>query len=139
MSKNTLFLPRNIVNKLLHHAQSEPDQEICGLIGAHNNRPTHCYPFKNCAEQPQQNYLLDAEEQITAMKTMRDHNQDLFAIYHSHPHSEAYPSLKDQEMAAYPDCYYLIISLNTKGVLQLRAFKLHGQTAAEEFELLLEH
>jgi hypothetical protein len=40
-------------------------------------------------------------------------------------------------MASYPDALYFIISLNTKGVLELRGFKL-GNNAAKEISLVLE-
>ena len=30
----TLFLPRPLVNKILAHAQQNPNIEVCGLIGA---------------------------------------------------------------------------------------------------------
>jgi [CysO sulfur-carrier protein]-S-L-cysteine hydrolase len=58
------------------------------------------------------------------MATMRGQNEELFAIYHSHPSAPAKPSTYDVNMAAYPQALYLIISLNTKGVLEMRGFKI---------------
>jgi hypothetical protein len=37
----------------------------------------------------------------------------------------------DIEEATYPGVLYLIISLNTKGVLEMRGFRLTGQDVAE--------
>ncbi len=59
---------------------------------------------------------------------MRDRNETLFAIYHSHPASPAIPSETDINLAAYPDAIYLIISLNTKGVMEIRGFKIQHKT-----------
>jgi hypothetical protein len=37
----------------------------------------------------------------------------------------------DLEQAAYPDALYLIISLNTKGILEMRGFKITNASAVE--------
>lgn len=62
---------------------------------------------------------------------MRNQGEELFAIYHSHPTAPAQPSSADLELAAYPDAVYLIISLNTKGILELRGFRIEHKIARE--------
>ncbi|MDD5460589.1 MAG: M67 family metallopeptidase [Methylococcales bacterium] len=124
-------ISRKITNQLMHLAQQSPDAEVCGLIGGKNGLATHCYPVKNAAEQPRQRFMLDASEQISAMTKIRGSGEELFAIYHSHPSAPALPSSADLELAAYPDALYLIISLNTKGILEMRGFKIDRKTALE--------
>ncbi|MGD0960455.1 MAG: M67 family metallopeptidase [Methylomonas sp.] len=125
-------LPRKLTNQLLHLAQTSPEQEICGLIGAdRDGLPINCYPIPNAAATPHNRFLLDGSRQIAAMQTMRDRQETLFAIYHSHPHAPAIPSLADIEEAGYPEALHLIISLNTKGVLELRAFRIVEKSAVE--------
>ncbi len=68
---------------------------------------------------------------------MRENGEALFAIYHSHPTSPAEPSAIDLELAAYPDALYLIISLNTKGVLEMRGFRLNDNKMVIEVGLQL--
>lgn len=131
MLANEIQISRKLTNELLHLAQISPDREICGLVSSINQQPVRCYPIKNVAALPQQQFLLDAEQQIAAMKTMRDQGEELFAIFHSHPTSPAIPSTTDLELAAYDDALYLIISLNTKGVLEMRGFNIHQKTAQE--------
>ena len=131
MNSPDIQISRKITNQLLHLAQISHDFEICGLIGSKNGLPAHCYPIKNAAEHPQQRFLLDAGQQISAMAKMRELGEDLFAIYHSHPTSPALPSSHDLELAAYPEALYLIISLNTKGILEMRGFKIYQKTALE--------
>jgi proteasome lid subunit RPN8/RPN11 len=131
MPPKEIHIPRKITNQLLHLAQISPDYEVCGLIGSKNGLPTHCYPIINSAEHPRQRFLLDAGQQISAMAKMRELGEDLFAIYHSHPAAPAQPSTHDLELAAYPEALYLIISLNTKGVLEMRGFKIYQKTALE--------
>ena len=131
MNSPDIQIPRKLTNQLLHLAQLSPDLEICGLVSSKNGLPIHCYPVTNVADHPQQRFLLDAGQQISAMAKMRELGEDLFAIYHSHPAAPALPSTHDLELAAYPDALYLIISLNTKGILEMRGFKINQKTALE--------
>lgn len=137
MNAHEICLPRKLINQLLHLAQLSPDAEVCGLVGAdEDGLPSTCYPVDNTAANPQIRFSLEPSQQIAAMKQMRDAGQTLFAIYHSHPTAPAVPSATDIEQASYPDALHLIISLNTKGVLEMRAFKIAGNQV-EEFPLRL--
>ena len=136
MCKKEIQLSRKITNQLLHSAQISPNQEVCGLIGSSNNIASTCYPIQNIAEQPETRFQLEPKQQIAALSAMRDKEESLFAIYHSHPSSPAVPSATDIKLASYPDAIYLIISLNTKGVLEIRAFTITN-TDIEELTLSL--
>ncbi len=131
-------IPRHIVNQILHYAQEIPDREVCGLIGGRNGLPTQCYPVTNVAEHPECRFLLDAREQINAMRLMRERGEDLFAIFHSHPTDTAEPSVTDHQQADYPEALYLIVSLGTKGVLELRGFRLNAARQFVEIPLRLQ-
>ena len=124
-------IPRKITNQLLHLAQISPDHEVCGLIGSKNGLPSSCYPVKNIAKLADLRFQLDASQQISAMAAMREQGEQLFAIYHSHPTAPATPSSTDLELAAYPQALHLIISLNTKGILEMRGFKIDHKLAQE--------
>lgn len=138
MPSQKIVLPRPLVNQLLHYAQSSPDLEVCGLIGAKNGLPGTCYPVRNIAEKPDCRFALDPKEQIAAMRRMQEQGEELFALFHSHPAAPAEPSATDLEQATYPDTLYLIVSLNTKGVLELRGFRIGGaDRRVNEVELLL--
>ncbi len=116
-------LPRALVMALLHEAQRSPHHEICGLIAVRGQslRPV---PVRNAAADRRRLFDMDERELIDAMKTMRANGEALFAIYHSHPDAAPAPSLTDIERAGYPDALHLIISLETKGVLQMRGWRL---------------
>jgi proteasome lid subunit RPN8/RPN11 len=131
MNLPDIKIPRKLANQLLHIAQLSPDLEVCGLVSSQNGVPCHCYPVTNVAEQPTKRFLLDASTQIAALKAMRERGEELFAIYHSHPTAPAIPSSIDLELAAYPDALTLIISLNTKGILEMRGFYINQQIAQE--------
>ncbi len=131
MNRKEIQLSRKITTQLLHLAQISPKQEICGLIGSVNGNAYTCYPIKNISDHPESRYQLDAKQQINALSIMREKNEEFFAIYHSHPTSPAIPSATDIKLATYPDAVYLIISLNTKGVLEIRGYKIIHQSVEE--------
>ncbi|MGR9046265.1 MAG: Mov34/MPN/PAD-1 family protein [Gammaproteobacteria bacterium] len=131
MQTTEIHIPRKITQQLLHLAQISPKTEICGLIGSIDGRPCHCYPVDNAAAYPENRFQLDARQQIAAMAQMRERGEELFAIYHSHPSAPATPSAADLAQAAYPEALNLIISLNTKGVLEMRGYRIVDHTAEE--------
>lgn len=131
MKETEIVIPRKLTTQLLHWAQISPDAEICGLVSSKQGQAYRCYPVKNVAAEPGRRFQLEPTAQIAALKTLRDNGEELFAIYHSHPSAPAEPSALDLDMAAYPDALYLIISLNTKGILQMRGFYLNPPQARE--------
>jgi len=132
MNTHNISLPRKLTNQLLHLAQLTPEVEICGLIAAASNgQPSRCYPILNSAPTPHNCFLLDTGQQIATMKQMREQGETLYAIYHSHPTAPAEPSPADIAQAVYPAALHLIISLNTKGVLEIRAFHIENQSVRE--------
>lgn len=137
MSESAIHLPRGLVNQLLRHAQSAPATETCGIVAARDGVPTTFYPIPNTASDPSRQYLIDPQAHIAALRHMRDEGSELFAIVHSHPAAPAEPSRIDLEQANIPDAFHLIVSLNTKGVLELRGFRIDREHRASEVELLL--
>jgi proteasome lid subunit RPN8/RPN11 len=124
-------LPRPLINQLLHHAQQSSSTEVCGLIGGKGGVATRCYPIANIASAPRRLFAMDPAQQIAAMRAMRECGEELFAIYHSHPDSPPLPSPADLAQANYPEALYLIISLQTRGVLEMRGFRLKDNSIVE--------
>lgn len=128
---NALRLSRRIVNQLLDHARAFPGQEVCGLISARDGAALRAIAVANISPRPEHRYAMDPAGQIAALRAMREADEDLLAIYHSHPVSPAAPSSIDITEAGYPEATYLIISLNTKGVLEMRGFRIRDGVAKE--------
>jgi len=118
----TIIIPRTLANRLLTLAQLTPDVEICGLISKNSDEKYQVYPIDNIASNKSCVFEMQPEQQINAFKLIREKQQNLFAIYHSHPDSEAVPSKKDLNDAAYKEALNIIISLSTKGVLDMRGY-----------------
>jgi proteasome lid subunit RPN8/RPN11 len=124
-----VYLPGAIAQKIIALARESPDREVCGLLGAGPWGVT-CYPVANVAAQPRCRFELDPKAQIEAMRQMRERDESLFAIYHSHPAGPPVPSATDIGEAAYRDVLYLIVcgKLRDGG---LRAFRIVGGGAIE--------
>lgn len=132
---NEIKITRPLATLLLGLAQKSPQQEICGLIGASEEKPQTVYPVTNIAPDAAQEFEMDPQAQISAFKAMRAKGESLFAIYHSHPQSPPVPSAKDLQDLGYPEALQLIISLNTKGVLEMRAYRKNSESEFEEAHL----
>ena len=81
-------------------------------------------------------YRLDGTEQLKVFDEMDGNGWTLWAIYHSHTHSEAYPSETDRRLAFYPEAKYLLLSLADRDAPVLRAFSiLDGEVEEEELTI----
>jgi len=120
--QTTISIPRTLANRLLTLAQLSPDAEICGLISIQAGSRYQVYPIDNIATDKSCIFEMQPKQQIDAFKTIREKQQELFAVFHSHPHSAAIPSNKDINEAAYDSALNIIISLSTRGVLDMRGY-----------------
>ncbi len=137
-----LSIPQMILDDMLSHARREAPDECCGLLAGVGLDVTALYQIANLpADDPavadmdvpsdrRLRYVMDPKAQLAAFKKMRQDGQTLLAIYHSHPHSPAYPSATDVRLAVYPDVRYIILSLCEEPAI--RAFRIAGQEVAEE-------
>ncbi|RDH81443.1 MAG: hypothetical protein DIZ80_15280 [endosymbiont of Galathealinum brachiosum] len=132
-----ISIPRTLANRLLTLAQLTPDTEVCGLISNNTEDKYQVYPVNNIANNAHSIFEMDPQQQINAFKLIREKQQTLFAIYHSHPDSDATPSAKDLHDAAYKDTLNIIISLSTEGVLDMRAY-FYQQDKIEAVDLIIE-
>jgi proteasome lid subunit RPN8/RPN11 len=81
-------------------------------------------------------YRLDGKEQLKVFEAMEDEGWDLWAIFHSHTHSEAYPSETDIRLAFYPESRYILVSLADRENPVIRSFFIR-EGEVEEEELVI--
>lgn len=129
-----LTIKKTVFDEIIGHASVNPSAEVCGLLGGTSGRVEKIYKMTNTSDTPDLCYFMDPKEQLKAMKSMREIQMQMVAIYHSHTHSEAYPSAKDVSLAYYTDTYYIIVSLTNKP--NVRAFKIvDGNISEEKIEI----
>jgi proteasome lid subunit RPN8/RPN11 len=114
-------LDRATHDDLIAHARSDAPYEVCGLLAGRDGAVTAHYRIPNAARS-MTFYNMDPKALLTAMNEMDEHEWDLSGIYHSHTHTEAYPSSTDVELAFYAEAVYLIVSLQDPDLPHIRAF-----------------
>jgi proteasome lid subunit RPN8/RPN11 len=124
-----LDLDRGTYEALIAHALSDFPYEVCGLLAAKNGRWVRHYKIPNAARS-MTFYSMDPKAMLHPMREIEDHDWEL-GIYHSHTHTEAFPSQTDVELASYPNAVYLIVSLQDLDQPVIRAFDIVDGTITE--------
>jgi len=117
--------------EIVEQALREFPNEACGLIAAEGGVPVKVYAMINADASPA-TYRLDGKEQLHVFDELDERGWDLWAIYHSHTHSEAYPSETDRRLAFYPDSRYLLLSVADREQPVLRSFFIRDGEVSEE-------
>jgi proteasome lid subunit RPN8/RPN11 len=117
--------------EIVEQSLREFPNEACGVIAAEAGVPVRVYPMVNADASPT-TYRLDAKEQLRVFDELDDRGWELWAIYHSHTHTEAYPSKTDRAQAFYPDSRYLVLSLEDRDAPVLRSFFIREGDVEEE-------
>jgi len=139
-------LERGFFDEIVAHAREEAPDEACGLISGKEGRPVTVHRMRNADESPT-TYRFEPKEQYRVMSEIEDEGLDIYAIYHSHTRTEAYPSATDRarahmqdpatrELTAwFPGTRYLIVSLaDTEPVLRGYRFE-DGQPVEEDVRI----
>jgi proteasome lid subunit RPN8/RPN11 len=119
--EGTFELDGGLYADLVEHARSDVPYEVCGLLAGTGGKVTAHYRIPNAARS-MTFYNMEPQALLRAMNEIDDRDWELLAIYHSHPHTEAFPSATDVELAFYPEATYLIISLQDPEQPVIRAF-----------------
>jgi proteasome lid subunit RPN8/RPN11 len=117
--------------EIVEQALREFPNEACGVIAAESGVPVKVYAMTNADASPA-TYRLDGKEQLTVFSELDDRGWDLWAIYHSHTHSEAYPSETDRKLAFYPDSRYVLLSVANREEPMIRSFFIRDGEVTEE-------
>ena len=131
-----LKLGRSYADEIVAHAREDAPNECCGIIAGQDGRVENLYRAINAEASPYR-YNVDPKDLLRIYRDIDSKGWDVLAIYHSHTHTEAYPSPTDVRLAAWPDAYYLIVSLQDDANPVLRAFRIQDGKIAEE-ELVVE-
>jgi proteasome lid subunit RPN8/RPN11 len=105
-----------------------PD-EACGLLlgpmagGEPTGVVSEARPCRNEAASSLV-YRIDGRDQLAAMRAAEARGEDIVGCWHSHTHTDAYPSVTDVEQAQwYPDWVYVLVSLKYEEPV-LRAYRI---------------
>ena len=115
----------------MEHSRAEAPNECCGVLAGTGHRVTAVYRAAN-AEASTVKYSLVPRELFDILKEVDKKGWEVVGFYHSHTHSEAYPSASDRRLAFWPDCRYVIVSLEDNAHPVARAFRIVDGSVTEE-------
>ena len=119
------------MNEMFNHAFQDDPNECCGILAGESGEVKKLYMMTNTEASPYR-YRMDSKELLNVYNNIDDQGWEILGIYHSHTHSEAYPSDTDIRLATWPDSLYLLISLLDKKEPTLRAFHIEDGHVSEE-------
>jgi proteasome lid subunit RPN8/RPN11 len=126
----TLRLPRAEYLKLIAHCYDGLPDEACGLLAGRlrpgtlvpDGRVDIVYPTGN-ADASARTYSVDSRDLIRTLRAAEAEGLELVGVFHSHTHTEAWPSPTDVRQALEPGWLYVIVSLKD-GDPVLRCFRI---------------
>ncbi|MBI2955012.1 MAG: M67 family metallopeptidase [Chloroflexi bacterium] len=123
--------------EIIEHARVEKPNEACGMVAGVRGRAVKIFRGTNVDANRRVRYSMDPKEILKVWKEIDDNDWELLCIYHSHPHTQAYPSATDVSLAFYPESTYVIVSLMDQDNPVMRAFRIvDGQINEEEIGIL---
>jgi [CysO sulfur-carrier protein]-S-L-cysteine hydrolase len=121
---------------MIEHARREDPVECCGILGGISKTVQKSFEMMNSHGSPVR-FLMDPQEQFNAFEEMDHCSMEMVAIYHSHPHTIAFPSETDVQKTFNPEMVSIIISLKEEKEPVVKAFRI-GKEAIylEEIEII---
>jgi proteasome lid subunit RPN8/RPN11 len=107
-----LRLTRDIYMTMIGHTLTGLPDEACGLlVGSYGGEEaTHIFPTMNAAASALI-YEIDPKEMLGVDRAAREMGADIMGVFHSHTHTDAYPSPTDVAQALDPGWHYVLVSL----------------------------
>lgn len=135
-----LSLRKDVRDSLENWVRSGYPNETCGLlIGASHEGvavTARAVLARNLnQERARDRYELDPMDQLAAEAAARAAGLEVIGVWHSHPDHPARPSETDR-MMAWPQWYYLIISVSNESIEDVRAWQLNHNGEFEEEAIL---
>ena len=121
--------------EIVEQGLREFPNECCGVIAAADGVPVRVFAMANADASPA-TYRLDGREQLRVFDEIDAQGWDLWAIFHSHTHSEAFPSETDVRLAFYPEARYILLGLADRENPVMRSFSIvDGEVTEEELTI----
>ena len=132
----TLRLTEHQYRAIVAHCYDGLPDEACGLLvgsmlpsGEPTGSVSEARPARN-ADASARTYTVDPKDMLGAMRAAEARGEEIVGVWHSHTHTDAYPSPTDVRQAADPAWLYVIVSLRDQAPV-LRAYRIRGGEIAE--------
>lgn len=132
-----LRMPRDAYLQMVAHCITGLPDEACGVLAGDPSTGTvaRLYPTRNAAESARV-YSVDSRELLEADRDAERNGTQLIGVFHSHTHTDAYPSPTDVDQAPDPDWHYVVVSLRDTHPV-VRSYRIGGGRIEEESVVVL--
>jgi proteasome lid subunit RPN8/RPN11 len=129
---SALELPAHVVEEMVAHCLRALPEEGCGLLGGDAETAVvgKCYPTANVAASAKR-YEVDPRDLLRADREAEEGGMSLIGVFHSHTHTDAFPSPTDVAEAPDPSWHYVVVSLRHE-VPALRSYRIVAGEISEE-------
>jgi proteasome lid subunit RPN8/RPN11 len=126
------LLPKLVHDQMVAHCLGGLPDEACGLLGGdpETGEAVTCYPTRNLAASAKL-YTVDPKEHLRADRDAEAAGYSIIGVFHSHTHTEAYPSPTDVAQAPDPTWHYVLVSLRDIQPV-VRSYRIVDGVVAEE-------
>jgi proteasome lid subunit RPN8/RPN11 len=121
--------------RIVAHCYFGYPEEACGLLsgplvgGEATGFVSEVHPATN-ADASSRTYTVDARDYLRASRDAEARGDDIIGVWHSHTHTDAYPSPTDVRQAVDPMWIYVIVSMRDEEPM-LRAYRIRDGDFAE--------
>ncbi|MBW3669579.1 MAG: M67 family metallopeptidase [Actinobacteria bacterium] len=107
-----LRLSEDVYQRMVGHCYDGLPLEACGLLGGdpETGKASRCYPTRNDAASSRV-YTVNGTDFLKADRDAEDNGLTVLGVFHSHTHTDAYPSPTDVAQAPDPTWHYVVVSL----------------------------
>ena len=118
--------------RMVAHCYDGLPLEACGLLAGRPgaDEALACYPTANAAASSRV-YTVDPLQHLRADRDAEDRGLEIIGVFHSHTHTDPYPSPTDIAQAPDPAWHYVLVSLR-EGVAMTRSYRIVDGVVTEE-------
>ncbi|HUP87052.1 MAG TPA: M67 family metallopeptidase [Acidimicrobiales bacterium] len=127
-----LHLGAGVYARMIGHCYDGLPLEACGLLAGPkgSDHATVCYPTRNAAKSSRV-YEVHGLDYRDADDDAEANGLEILGVFHSHTHTDPYPSPTDVASALFPQWHYVLVSLRDDAPMT-RSYHIVGGKIAEE-------
>ena len=127
-----LLLRAEQLDEMVAHCISCYPEEGCGLVTGDpaSGAASAVHPTRNTSASAQV-YSVDPSAYLRIDKEAEERGEAVIGVFHSHTHTDPYPSATDVRQAPDPTGHYVLVSLRHE-VASVRSYRIAGGEAYEE-------
>ena len=129
------LIPKTVLANMISHALETDPEECCGVLIGDDDKAEQARRIRNAHSEPIRRYEMPPMDLMRAESEADAKGRKIVAIYHSHTHTQAYPSQTDVNNAVqswWTEPYYVLISLVEKTRPIVRAFRISDDASVTE-------